>query len=64
MLGLNVSGFVKITYNTSCSMMLLSDDPSRKIVIKFTKCNFLFTLSSNEYWEIPKMKYLQAFSLS
>ena len=57
MVGLNVSGSVKITYNTSCSMMLLSVDPSHKIVIKFTKFNVFFTFSSNKYWEIPKMKF-------
>ena len=61
MVGLNVSGTVKITYNTSCPMTLLSVDPSHKIAIKFTKCNFFFTFPSNKYSEIPKMKFLQAF---
>ena len=64
MVGSNVSGSVKITYNTSCSMTLLLVDPSHKIAIKFTKCDFVFTFSSNKYSEIPKMKFLQAFSFS
>ena len=64
MVGLNDSGSVKIRYNTSCSMILLSVYLSHEIVIKFTKCNFFFTFSSNKYSVIPKMKFLQAFSFS
>ena len=64
MVCLNVSGSVKITYNTPYSMMLLLVDLSHKIAIKFTKCIFFFTFSSNKYSEIPKMKFLQAFSFS
>ena len=41
MAGLNVSGCVKITYNTSCSVTLLLVDLSHQIAIRFTKCNFL-----------------------
>ena len=64
MVCLNVSGSVKITYNTPYSMMLLLVDLSHKIAIKFIKCIFFFTFSSNKYSEIPKMKFLQAFSFS
>ena len=46
MVCLNVSGSVKITYNTPYSMMLLLVDLSHKIAIKFIKC--IFSLHSRQ----------------
>ena len=59
--GLSFSGSEYVTYKTCCSVML-SVSPSHKIAIKLTKGSFFFSLSSNKYSEIPKMKFLQAVS--